>query len=59
MATTATTPSLAEETGGLSTESTNRVCSNGRSRKNKCNDDTPKSAGKICALMRPICHRDG
>ena len=56
MATTATIPSLAEKTEGLLTESINRVCSNGRSRKNKCSDDILKSAGRIYASMGPICH---
>jgi len=50
---------LAEKTGDPSTKGTNRDCSNRRSKKNKCSDDTPKSAGSICTSTELICHGGG
>jgi len=51
--------SLAEETRDFSTAGSNRICINGRNKENKYDDGTPKSAGKICALARLICHGSG
>jgi len=53
MVTDTTASSLAKETRGSSVTSTNRACSNGRGRKNKCEDSMPKSAGSVY-ISKPI-----
>jgi len=55
-ATVATVSSLVEETGGSLTVGTNRVCSDGKSREDKCGNGMPKSAGRVCASVRFIYH---
>ena len=48
-----TASSLAKETRGFLIVGTNRACSDGRDRKNKCRDSMPKLAGSIC-ISEPI-----
>ena len=52
----ATASSLAKKTENLLIAGTNKACSNGRSRENKCEDGMLKSAGRVYT-SEPICNR--
>ena len=54
-----TASGLVKETRGSSTASSNRTCFDGRSGKNKCNNGTPESVGRVCTSARPICYKSG
>ena len=51
-----TASSMAEETRDLSIVDTNRICSNGRSWKNKYSNDMSKSVSRIYILAVSICY---
>jgi len=50
MATISTASNLAKETEGDSTAGSNRTCSDGRSREDKCGDNAPQSEGKVHSM---------
>ena len=52
-----TASSLVEETRSFLIADTSRTCSNGGGGKNKCNNSTPKSVGRVCVLEGSIYHR--
>jgi len=51
----ATASSLAKEVRDLAT-GINRICSDEKSRENKCGNSISKSADRVCTLVRPIYH---
>ena len=52
-----TASSLAKKTRGSLTVGSDRTYFNRGSRKDKHSNSTPKSVGRVCTLVRPICHR--
>jgi len=50
MTTISTASNLAKETEGDSTAGSNRTCSDGRSREDKCGNNTPQSEGKVHSM---------
>ena len=55
----ATILSLAKETKSSTIADSNKVCSNGKSRKNECSNSMPKLVGRVCISIRPIYYGDG